>query len=109
MHLGDLDDSCRLQYERCRKSDSSPNSASSSSPKMIHEGHQRRFTTDSSCEVIHKGAGRGKVNDTSNTSKHIESRERVILPSSSFAEQKSAVQIGMVESVTAVLLAQVVT
>jgi hypothetical protein len=97
MHLGDLDDSCRLQYERCRKSDSSPNSASSSSPKMIHEGHQRRFTTDSSCEVIHKGAGigwgggRGKVNDTSNTSKHIESRERIILPSSSFAEQKSSV------------------
>ncbi|KAE8037370.1 hypothetical protein FH972_009962 [Carpinus fangiana] len=87
----------RLQYERCRKSDSSPNFASSSSPKMIHEGHQRRFTTDSSCEVIHKGAGigwgagRGKVNDTSNTSKHIESIERVILPSSSFAEQKSSV------------------
>jgi hypothetical protein len=74
MHMGDLDDSCR--YERCRKSDSSSNSASSSSPKMIHEGYQRRFTTDSSCEVIHKGAGigwgagRGKVNDTSNTSKH---------------------------------------
>jgi hypothetical protein len=95
MHMGDLDDSCR--YERLRKSDSSPNSASSSSPEMIHEGYQRRFTTDSSCEVIHKGAGigwgggRGKVNDTSNTSKHIGSIERVILPSSSFAKQESSV------------------
>ncbi|XP_059430814.1 5'-3' exoribonuclease 3-like isoform X2 [Corylus avellana] len=72
----------RLQYETC---------------DLKHEGYQRRFSTDSSCEVIHKGAGigwgggRGKVNDTSNTSKHIESRERVILPSSSFAQQKSSV------------------
>jgi hypothetical protein len=85
-----------LQYERCRKAYSSTDSASSISPKMIHEGYQSRFTTDSSSEVIYKGAGvgwgagRGKVNDTSNINKHIESRERVILPSSSFAEQKSS-------------------
>ncbi|XP_062171227.1 5'-3' exoribonuclease 3-like isoform X2 [Alnus glutinosa] len=76
----------RLQYESCRKSYSSTDSASSISPKMIHEGYQSRFTTDSSSEVIYKGAGvgwgagRGKVNDTSNINKHIESRERVILP-----------------------------
>ncbi|XP_059430201.1 5'-3' exoribonuclease 3-like [Corylus avellana] len=74
--------SCRLQYKTC---------------DLKHKGYQRRFSTDSSCEVIHKvagigwGGGRGKVNDTSNTSKHIESRERVILPSSSFAQQKSSV------------------
>jgi len=53
---------------------------------MIHESYQSRFTTDSSSEVIYKGAGvgwgggRGKVNDTSNINKHIESRERVTLP-----------------------------
>ncbi|XP_059429545.1 5'-3' exoribonuclease 3-like isoform X2 [Corylus avellana] len=72
----------RLQYETC---------------DLIHEGYHRRFTTDSCSELVHKvggigwGAGRGKVNDTSNTSKHIESRERVILPSSSFTQQKSPV------------------
>jgi hypothetical protein len=77
-----LDDSCRLQNEAC---------------DLIHEGYHRRFTTDSYSELVHKvggigwGAGRGKVNATSNTSKHFESRERVILPSSSFAEQKSSV------------------
>jgi hypothetical protein len=47
---------------------------------MIHEGYLSKFTTDSSSKVIYKGAGRGKVNDTSNINKHIESRERVILP-----------------------------
>jgi hypothetical protein len=75
-----------LQNERWRKAYSSSNSASSISPKMIHESYQSRFTTDSSSEVIYKGAGvgwgggRGKVNDTSNINKHIESRERVTLP-----------------------------
>ncbi|XP_059430265.1 5'-3' exoribonuclease 3-like [Corylus avellana] len=64
----------RLQYERCRKVDSSLNSASSRSPKMIHEGYHRGFTKDSSSEVLYKGAGdgwgagRGKVNNASNIS-----------------------------------------
>ena len=59
---------------------------------------------DSSTEVVHKqadhgwGAGRGKQNDSSNISKHIESTigriqlkdgERIMLPSSSFVEQNS--------------------
>lgn len=59
---------------------------------------------DSSTEVVHKqadhgwGAGRGKQNDSSNISKHIESTigriqlkdgERIVLPSSSFVEQNS--------------------
>ncbi|XP_062171229.1 5'-3' exoribonuclease 3-like [Alnus glutinosa] len=70
----------RLQNERSRKAYNSTNSVSSISPKMIHEGYLSKFTTDSSSKVIYKGAGRGKVNDTSNINKHIESRERVILP-----------------------------
>jgi hypothetical protein len=79
-----MDECCRLQYERCRQVyNSSPNSASSWSSKIMHEGYHKRFNTDSSSEVIYKGAGdgwgagRGKVNTTS------------IITSSSFAQQNS--------------------
>ncbi|XP_050279800.1 5'-3' exoribonuclease 3-like [Quercus robur] len=81
------------QHQGCRKADNG-----------TQEGYCRRFMPDSSTEVVHKqadhgwGAGRGKQNDSSNISKHIESTigriqlkdgERIVLPSSSFVEQNS--------------------